>query len=663
MNKNFYRNIAWTNLKKNANVYLPFVLTAIGTIIMVYNSYYLTYQKTEVSGSVSTLLGMTIGITIIFAFIFLFYTNSFLVKRRKKEWGLYNILGMEKKHIARISMWENIFVASFCIITGVILGIVFSNFFTLILYKILNIPPKINYGIYLEGVKLTVIFFLIIFFLLLVHSIITVYRAKTLDLLYGDNIGEKEPKSSWLVAIIGVISLGAGYSLSMTTKNPMTMIPMFFGAVILVIIGTYCLFTSGSIAFLKLLKRNKKYYYKTNHFTSVSGMIYRMKQNAVGLANICIMSTAVLVMISTTVSLYVGKESMLDKRFEYDVTVSMQSSNEDTDVVETNLKNHMGENEIPYANYKSLDILDFSESKGDVTDQYGTFVDAVYYRMITKSDYEKYTGEEITPLAENEVVIYEKNNDPKLANSITITDKTYTVKGHLEKNLDGYNGGEIMFPEVTVIVPDRMALKAMSARKIEITGNDYYGIKRDIMFDYDEKDENKKEILDSKIRNYLSENRHKIENGDIVDSLYWYITKYETKESFMFMYGELFFIGIFLGFLFLMATVLIIYYKQIIEGFDDRKRFEIMQKVGMSHKEVKKSIRSQILTVFALPIVVAAIHLAVAFPILVKLLNILGLSNNLLFAQCAVITVLVFATVYTIIYMLTSRVYYKIINK
>lgn len=667
MNNLFYQRIAFTNLKKNANIYIPFILTSIGTIIMFYNACALYLNDSTGTGDISMLMGLGTTVTGIFSVIFLFYTNSFLVKRRKKEWGLYNILGMEKKHIAKISMWENIFISLFTIILGTVLGIIFSKLFTLLLHKILNFDPSFGFEVDVVAVIITILCFVAIFILILINSIIVVYRAKPIELLRGTNVGEKEPKTNWVMAIIGILTLGAGYTIALITENFMLALPLFLLAVILVIIGTYCLFTAGSIALLKILKKNKGYYYKTKHFTAISGLIYRMKQNAAGLASICIMSTMVLVMISTTVSLYVGVDDIISTSYPYDVDVRTYYDEDkpthNTDV-SNKLKDYMDNSGMPYKNFFSYSSLDVSMARNGSNYDADIQADATMSNIsllvfLTKDDYKKYTGESLEPLGTDEVAVHSVRKH----DSLSVLGKEFTVKTQIDKDPTVSTYSTYVADVVYVIVPDITYMQDIYNRQVVAYENDkeYYfsTIEYYSVFDFDTEDEQAIEFVENQ---FIPD----LENGDVIGELdfsYGYGIKHTDYDSMINMYGGLLFLGIFLGFLFLMATVLIIYYKQVVEGLDDRGRFDIMQKIGMSHKEVKQSVKSQILTVFALPLLVAVIHLAVAFPILTKLLQMLNLTNVSLFVICTVITVLAFALIYCAIYLLTSKVYYKIVNQ
>ncbi|MFR8546962.1 MAG: ABC transporter permease, partial [[Clostridium] scindens] len=315
MNSSVYGKLAVTNLKNNRKTYIPYMLTAILTVMMFYIIDALSRNKSVGDGNLRLCLSWATVVIIVFAVIFLFYTNSFLIKRRKKEIGVYNILGMGKRHIARMLTIETLIIAVISIVVGLVAGIIFSKLMFLALLKVIHYDVNMVFELSVRALLNTLLLFTVIFAMTLIYNLLQIRLSNPVELLRGGSQGEKEPKTKWLLTIFGVVAIGIGYYIAITTESPLTAITLFFLAVICVIIGTYALFTAGSIALLKLLRKNKNYYYKTSHFTSISGMIYRMKQNAVGLANICILSTMVLVMISTTISLYTGMNDVLETRF------------------------------------------------------------------------------------------------------------------------------------------------------------------------------------------------------------------------------------------------------------------------------------------------------------------------------------------------------------
>uniref|UniRef100_UPI002608525A ABC transporter permease n=1 Tax=Clostridium sp. TaxID=1506 RepID=UPI002608525A len=630
MNNSFYAKLAITNIKKNGKTYFPYILTCIGTIIMFYIMHFISVNKglNSMSGGnlLKTLLNLGTYVIGFFSIIFLFYTNSFLIKRRKKELGLYNILGMEKKHIAKVLFLETFFVAIISIIVGLTLGILLSKLMFLVLLKLLNFKVQMGFFISIQSIAITAILFGIIFVLTLINNLRQIHLARPIELLKGSESGEKEPKTKWILTLFGVLCLVSGYYIALTTESPLGALNKFFLAVILVIIGTYALFTVGSIALLKILRKNKKFYYKTNNFINVSGMIYRMKQNAVGLANICILSTAVLVMLSTTVSLYIGMDNLLRTRYPRNISVSAKNvSNETSQILDNMITEEAKKLDISINNivrYRSMPLIMTQDKNSFSVTSSESFssTNISMVNLISLSEYNRIQNQSAT-LNENEILLFSFRG--KVVNdSISISGNEFKIKERINTlNTDGMDSA-MLVNTYYIIVPDEETIQKVCLSSSE-SNDDTKDLSYYYAFDTDSDAESEINLTFA-IQDKLQENSV---NG-FAESLE------ESRESFFSLYGGLFFLGIFLGTLFIMATVLIIYYKQISEGYDDKNRFEIMQKVGMSKAEVKKSIGSQVLMVFFLPLVTAVIHIAFAFKVITKLLALLNLTNITLFAIC-----------------------------
>lgn len=579
---------------------------------------------------------------IVFAVIFLFYTNSFLIKRRKKEIGVYNILGMGKRHIARMMAVETILTAGISILGGLVFGIIFGKLMYLLLLKILHNSVDMQFSVNGTAIVQTVILFAGIFLLTYLYNILQIQLVNPVELLHGGNQGEKEPKSRWLLVIVGVAALGNGYWIALTTEAPLEALLKFFVAVVCVIIGTYALFIAGSIVVLKILRKNKAYYYNPKHFTSVSGMIYRMKQNGAGLANICVLSTMVPVMVSTTVSLYAGMEDILDSRFPRDVSIvcnEADTNNEET--LQRLIKEQCEKAGVKITDrvryrYGSMNAV-LKGNNLEKVEQYYPDNHFYYVEMITQEEYNRIEKQNVS-LKEQEILTYTTNGKCG-KKQINIAGQNYQVKKELSEMTSQ--------PKSTAEMYKTLYIVFANAEQIERIESFSYADKFNLKGD----DGKQKETLEQ-IQNEFYE---KFPDGTMESRVL-------SRSSFYELYGGLFFIGIYLGSMFIMATVLIIYYKQISEGYDDRERYQIMQKVGMSKKEVKRSIRSQVLSVFFLPLVVAAIHVAVAFKVMTKILGVLNLTNVSLFAVCTIITIAVFAVFYIIVYSITAKEYYRIVN-
>lgn len=661
MNKFFYPKLAASGLNKNRRLYIPYLLTCMFTVAMFYivKSLSLNPGLSDMVGDTTMTFTMDFGCVVIglFALIFLFYTNSFLMKQRKKEFGLFHILGMEKHHLYHLLAWENLYATIVTLATGLLVGIALDKAMFLLVSRMVG--GKIPLGFFLSkrAVVETIVLFLGIYALIFLNALRQIKAASPIDLLHAGNVGEKEPKAKWLIAIVGLLCTGAGYYLAITTENPVTSLSLAFVAVILVVIGTYLLFTAGSITLLKILKNHKGYYYKTRHFISISGMIYRMKQNAVGLANICILSTGVLLMVACTTSLMVGMEDIIRSRYPNQFALYTDDENLDTareavDAVKQ-LQKESGieatkEMEYRYLAFSSILQQDtfLVTREGNLTD-----MDAIQNLMfVPLEDYNKATGEE-KELKPGEVLLY-SNRAAYEYPSMKIFDQKYVVK----ERLKSFPGNGIIAANIAntqfLVMPNMEDIQELYKKQKEVFTDIAGKIRIYYGFDARAGEKEQKEFQKAVYDVMAKQGYH----GNVESSV-------EARQGFMGLYGGFFFIGIFLGLLFVMATVLIIYYKQISEGYDDKERFAIMQKVGMGREEVRASIRSQVLTVFFLPLITAGIHVAAAFPMFNKILIIMNMENTEMYAVCTGICFLVFAAMYVVIYSVTARTYYRIVSK
>lgn len=629
MNSRIYSRLAVSNIKNNRKTYVPFIFTSILTVMMYYIIDALAGNDSIEITNVITVLRMGCGVMVVFSVIFLFYTNSFLIKRRKKEIAVYNILGMGKGHIGKMLTVETLIVGGISIAGGIAGGMAFGKLMHLLLIRIIHYDVGMEFHISVQSVSDTVILFAFIFFLTWFYNLFQIRLANPIELLRGGSAGEKEPKTKVILALIGVVTMAAGYYLAVSTKNPLEAINTFFVAVILVIIGTYALFLAGSIALLKLLRKQKKFYYKPNHFVSVSGMIYRMKQNAVGLANICILSTIVLVMISSTVSLYVGMDDVMAHQYPNDYQMTLyEASQEKIDkankLIEEELDRGGLKKEGETACHYGTAVLISQGGNKFTTSENGTYSprDLTELYVIPQEDYQKLENTS-TSLKENEVIIYTTAENYG-RDSIQIDGRKFQVTEELDDFvLEEKNQSRVAPGMYMIVANDEVAMQLDSLKS---------GLRYDIDFDMTGSDE-EKAVVEEKIADRITEE---------LPGTY-FTSRQAGTESFFGFYGCLFFIGMYLGFMFLVATVLIIYYKQISEGLDDRERYVIMQKVGMDKREIRRAIRSQILIVFFLPLLFSILHIIVAFNVITKLLGVFGLFNTGLFVLCTVATVLIFA--------------------
>lgn len=661
--KRLYFRLAVTNLKNNRQFYLPYILAGIVSVMMFYIMRAIQGSTGIASmrgaGTLSIVLTMGLVIVGICACIFLFYTNSFVMKRRKKELGVYNILGMEKRHIAKVMAWESIILYLLSVCGGLLIGIVFHKLAAMFLYKLTGVSESIPFYISGWGCLQTAELFGILYLLMLFYNFLQVRLANPIALLHGDSVGEREPKAKWFSAISGVICILAGYYLAMTVQDVIMAVNIFFVAVLLVIAGTYILFVSVSIAFLKMLKGNKKYYYQTTHFITVSGMLYRMKRNAVGLANICVLSTMVLVIISTTVCLYAGLEDSLKNNFPAEISITLYRDfipevSERELLMEQLLAAGKEQNRKLTEVSEYADIVVVTHTEGNKVERFDNTNDSYNFTemgmlyLMTRADYERFTGHSYEAIPQGSVMVTSPITFDE--DSIVLFGTEYPVARKMDlptdfpnKEIENFlNPQQICY----VIVEDDDALSPFLAES---------EVQYHIEIEMDGTPEERK-MYASAVREVLD--AHRTEPGFQTRIV---TARAEQRDSYMETNGGFLFLGLFLGSMFLMITVLIIYYKQISEGFEDRERFAIMIKVGMGRSMVKAAINTQVRTVFFLPIAVAVIHLVMAFPMLKIILYVFGLMNTTLFVGCLVATVAVFAVIYFVVFKLTSSSYYKIV--
>lgn len=661
--KHLYFRLAVTNLKNNRQFYLPYILAGIVCVMMFYIMRAIQGSTGIASmrgaGLLSIVLTMGLVIVGICACIFLFYTNSFVMKRRKKELGVYNILGMEKRHIAKVMAWESIMLYLLSVCGGLLVGIVFHKLAAMFLYKLTGVSESIPFYISGWGCLQTAELFGILYLLMLFYNFLQVRLANPIALLHGDSVGEREPKAKWFSAISGVICILAGYYLAVTVQDVIMAVNIFFVAVLLVIAGTYILFVSVSIAFLKILKDNKKYYYQTTHFITVSGMLYRMKRNAVGLANICVLSTMVLVIISTTVCLYVGLEDSLKNNFPAEISITLYRDFIPEESERELLMEQLfaaGEEQnrklTEVSEYADIVVVTHTEGnkveRFDNTNDSYNFMEMGMLYLMTREDYERFTGHSYEAIPQGSVMVI----SPIIfaEDSIVLFGTEYPVARKMDfptdfpnKEIEGFlKPQQICY----VIMEDAAALSPFLAQS---------EVQYHIEIETDGTPKERK-MYASAVREVLD--AHRMEPGFETRIV---TARAEQRDSYMELNGGFLFLGLFLGSMFLMITVLIIYYKQISEGFEDRERFAIMIKVGMGRSMVKAAIDTQVRTVFFLPIAVAVIHLVMAFPMLKIILYMFGLMNTTLFVGCLVATVAVFAVIYFVVFKLTSSSYYRIV--
>lgn len=652
----FYWKLAFTNLKGNRQVYLPYLLSSVGIIMMFYSINALGQgidQGALYGGTtVASMMGLGVFVIGLFAVLFLFYTNSFIIKRRKKELGLYNILGMEKRHIAHILFRETLLTAVCSLALGLGLGIVFSRVLFWLLGLLLGTDLAVAFVIPVSAITSTLGLFGLIFLLTLCYNLVQVKLSKPIELLHGGETGEREPKAHWFLAVLGALLLGTGYTMAVTIQDPLSALVFFFVAVILVILGTYLLFITGITAMLKLLKKNKRFYYKTNHFTALSGMLFRMKQNAAGLASICVLFTALLVTVSTTFSLYTSMDGLLRARYPRNVLVSVCDANQEAkDMVRSAVNQKSQELGLALENVVDREGWNITTARVGNTlhTQEVSLETCAVVNIFTQSEFERFSGQQVD-LAENQVLLFDPANTFPGGDTLNIDDKPYEIVPSDYVMPEASTLAQI-YEMYYLVVRDETVVENILAP----IGSDTFPI---YSYDFDVAGGDPEDI--AALREALG--TVDFSGPGVEYEALLFEDSATSRQSFMELYGGLFFLGLFLGVLFLLGTALIIYYKQVSEGYDDARRFNIMQKVGMSHKEVKQSIHSQILLVFFLPLVMAVLHLAFAFPMLQKILLVMGLNNFPLILCSTLGCVGVFAVAYLVIYALTARTYYNIVE-
>ena len=671
MRTGFYPKLAWEGVRKNKRLYFPYILSGSIMVMMYYILSFLIESPALAQmpgGSVlMTVLPLGCVVIAVFSLLFLFYTNSFLIKQRYREFGLYNILGMDKRNISKIMVWETLSVAVFAIGSGLIAGIIFSKMAELVLLNLLNMEVDYTLSLGIISLRQTPLIYGGIYLLLLFNSLIKVGRSKPLELMQSSKVGERIPKRNWIYGTAGVVLLAVAYYLAVSIEEPLLALANFFLAVIMVIIGTYLVFMSGSVVFCKLLQKNKKYYYKPNHFVSVSSMVYRMKRNGAGLASICILLTMVLVMISSTTSLYFGEEDSLKNRCPNDVNITTTFdsiegiSNENLNMLRDNIREYSGSDadlmgiracEIPGLITQEGITID-TDSHTDFSTDYNN---VGYLSVIPMDDYNNMMRTNET-LADDECLVYCDRLTYKWDTFTMEYGDTYKVKEQLDEfQVDG-DSSALIIPTVFLVVNDIYAF----SEPVKDMKND----NGDPMMMYDWRCGFDMDTVDAELA-ATAGLKEMFRNLDIEndESIYaYYVQSREVmRESFYDLYGSLFFLGIMLSIVFLLAAVLIIYYKQISEGYEDHGRFEIMQKVGMTKRDIRKSINSQMLTVFFMPLIFAGIHLAFAFPFISKIFLMFGMDNTLLTIIVNLICFAVFGIFYAMVYKITSSSYYTIVS-
>lgn len=676
MKRGLYARLAWTGMVKNKRLYLPYGLSAAGMVLMFYILTGLSGSPVleHMSGGGSSAIILRLGTVVIavFALIFLFYTHSFLIRRREREFGLYNVLGMGKGSIARILLWETAITYGLTTGTGLLLGVVLYKLAELGMVRLLRVPVTYTLTVSVSSLLAAAALFAVIHTLILLNSLRQLHGVSAVALLRSESVGEKPPRAQWVLTAAGVVLLGGAYALAVSIKEPLAALLWFFAAVIMVILATYLLFISGSVTLCRGLQRNKKYYYRPQHFVSVASMTYRMKRNGAGLASVCILATMVLVMISSTTCLYVGQEDAVNRRYPHDMDVAVYGRSDHPldeaeaeqlrQGVESTVFNFGGHTSNT-AEYRELSVSGLLDGGDLIVDAAGasaadsTRVTQLHFLPL--EDYNAATGQSLT-LNDGQVYVAALRTE---FHSDTLSIDGGMTRHVMKREIPALDGAAVadITPSLTVVVPDfeQFVPELQSYLK-----NKYgwypiaywnYGFDTDLpenqQADMDGVTPNLKDALDD----YLSGVSSDWGVGVSVES------KAGNRADFYGTYGGLFFLGIMLSIVFIFAAVAILYYKQLSEGYEDQSRFDIMQKVGMTKGDIRRSINSQLLTVFYLPLLMAGLHLCFAFPFIHKLLMLFNLDNRGLLVGTTAVSFAVFAALYALVYKLTGNAYYHIV--
>lgn len=656
MRKGFFPRLALSGIRKNRSIYYPYILTAVLTTAMMYIMGSLQNVTIDYSGTLAFSLQLGIVVTSVFSVIFLFYTNSFLMRRRKKEFGLYNILGMEKRHLTRLIFWETVLMLLISLLLGLAAGILLDKLMHLLLSHLVGQAVSLTFAVSPGAMRYTALLISVTFGLILLNSVRQVYFARPVELLRSAEVGEREPKARWFIALLGLIALGTGYWLSATVKDAGAMILFFFVAVLLVIAGTYLLFTAGSVTLLKALRKNRRYYYKPDHFISVSGMIYRMRQNAVGLANVCILCTMVLVMVFSTLSLWLGMEDTLNSRIRADIDVRSKS----TDIaaleaaVDEALQQAGASREntwtYRYLSFSALPAKDGFVTPASFTESDMLIASPATFQVLVLEDYNRMLGLSET-LAPGEALL-ECSRGSLEGDTLRLLDETFTIKKRISDGLGAGQALASIYDYYCLVVDSMDTLSRLDRQQQALYGDLSSSVSTTMSFTLVPASEELSRTVGTLLRGRAE-----------ADGFTSVAERSELEENLLALYGGLLFVGLFLGLLFTMAMILIIYYKQITEGYEDRERYRIMRKVGLSRREIRRSISSQILIVFFLPLAAAGLHVTFAFPGIVTMFRALSMTNVTLIAGCALGSFAGFAVLYGAVYLLTARVYYRIVSE
>lgn len=658
--------LALSNLKQNRKLYYPFAIAVILTTMILYSFIALAstphLEDSYGGGAARTVLGFGSFVVQLVVIILVAYANGYVMKNRSKELGLYSVLGMEKKHLLVMTLCELLIFYILTVGAGLGLGLLFDRLIFALLLKCMGLPVVIQSTFQLGAVLDTLLGLALAFALILLLNSFRLLRYSSLNLMQKKKAGEKKGRFLLVQTLLGLGLLGIAFYLALTVERPVAAVQGFFIAVILVILATYLLFNAGSITFLRFLKGRKSYYYKPENFISVSNLIARMRKNAAGLATISILSTMVLVTLTGSLNIFIGGQNYLDTVYpsDYMISVGHMTSDAETEPVIEDVQaqikktadaTHLSDYQVTQTTYWSAEIrkidgkvLEVNDQSTPATDQELKTEGTVYF--FDQATYEQLTGQKVD-LGENEILAYGYQYPERLDAQLEINGKTFTIKQKLDSNfIQGKIPQDALFQHqmgLYLVLPDLNQLGLKVDKNLE--------------FSINAKNKDNKDFTGGVTKELYSTDKMSQYGATYFGGYERYSIEKEWRESA----GTVLFIGVFLSVIFLLATVLVIYYKQISEGYEDRENFVILQQVGLDQKQTATTIRKQILTVFFLPLFFSFLYLGVAYKMIAKIVAILGANNAGLVLQTTLAICAVFFISYVLVFLLTSRSYRKIV--
>ena len=655
--------LAISNLIKNRKLYYPFALSVILAVTISYLFYSLAFNPkiVDLRGASAIQFTLQLGLVVVTlaSAIIVLYANSFVMKNRSKELGVYGMLGLEKRHLIGMTFKELLIFGLVTVTAGIGIGALFDNLIFALLLKLAKMKVELVATFQWSVVLSILLVFGFIFLVIVFLNAIRIIRMDALQLSREKAKGEKKGRFLVLQTLVGLITLGGGYYLAQSVKDPVSAVLTFFIAVMLVIFATYLLFNAGITVFLQLLKKNKRYYYQPNNLISVSNLIFRMKKNAVGLATIAILSTMVLVTMSAATSIYNGSENMKKLMYPHDFDVKGQQVEvEDLDKL---LTQYASEKNLTISNKDVLNYASFGLSSQEGTKLtifekgQNNVMPKTVFLVFDQKDYEKMTGQKLN-LTGNEVGLWARNDQLKGQKAFSLNNQDYTIKQEIQQDFamnHVSNQYVLLVSDYNYLVVPNLQNFLEQYQDSAVYTQFYGGM------DVTASQEEQLKLTDD-FDAYVNNFSHNLKSEDAM--VYNGTTKADAIAEMNALFGGILFIGIFLSIIFMMGTVLVIYYKQISEGYEDRERFVILQKVGLDQKQIKQTINKQVLTVFFLPVIFAFLHLAFAYHMLSLILKVIGVVDTAMMLSVTLSICGIFALIYVLIFMITSRSYHRIVQ-